>query len=442
MIFKKVIPRRTFLRGIGAAFALPLLDGMVPALTAAKPAVRRFSIVYVPNGIIMDKWTPATEGAGFELTPILEPLAPFKERILVLSGLNHMIAERRAGEISAPHARSSASYLTSFHPNKIDEGRAGVSIDQIVAQEFGKHTQLASLELSLEAPFVSGSACDDLSCSYINTLSWRTSTTPLPNENNPRAVFERLFGESDSTDPVERLTRTQEDRSILDSVTQDAARLVAGLGPSDRGKLTEYLDAVRDLERRIHLAEESASEELPTLERPAGIPADYEEYAKLMVDLQVLAYQLDMTRVITFMMGHELSPRSYREIGVPEPHHALTHHRSDPANIAKVVQINTYHAKNFAYFLEKMRSTPDGDGSLLDHMAILYGSSLSDGNVHGNDNLPVLLAGGGTGKLQGGRHLRYPKAPPITNLYLTLADMLGIPLEKFGDSTGKLEIST
>ena len=446
MIFKKAMPRRTFLRGLGTALALPLLDGMVPAFaraadTAAKPA-GRLSIVYLPNGIMMDKWTPATEGAGFQMTPILEPLAPFRDRLLVLSGLAHNSGRALQGENTGDHARAGATYLSGVHPRKTEgaDTQAGISMDQIVAKELGKHTQLASLELCLDTPELLGQCEAGYTCAYMNTICWRTPTTPMPMEDRPRAVFERLFGDSDSTDPAVRLRRIKRDRSILDSVTAKAARLRGSLGPSDQAKLTEYLDAIRDVERRIQTAEEQSSRELPTLERPAGVPATFTEHAKLMFDLQVLAYQCDLTRVITFMLGREFGGRTYREIGIPDGHHSLTHHQYKQEKIDKVIQINIYHAKHFAYFLEKLRSTPDGDGSLLDHMVILYGGSLSDGNSHLHDNLPILLVGGGAGQIQGGRHIRYPKDTPMPNLLLTMLDMFRVPLESLGDSTGKLDL--
>ena len=443
IITKKAIPRRTFLRGVGTMVALPLLDGMVPALsamsnTAAKPPTR-LSFVYAPNGMIMDKWTPTAEGVAFELPPILEPLAPFRDRLLVLSGLSHNAAHPLPGEgEAAPHERAGATFLTGVHPKR--EGHVGISVDQIVAQELGQHTQLASLELGLHNMDVVGQCEKGWSCAYLNTLSWRSPTTPLPSENQPRAVFERLFGDNNSTDPAVRLARIQNDRSLLDSVTQATARLLTVLGPSDRATLTEYLDAIRDVERRVRMAEEQSSRELPVLDRPAGIPDDFEEYAKLMFDLQVLAYQTDLTRVSTFMMGREQSNRAFREIGISDAHHGLSHHSNDPVHIAKVLQINIYHSKIFAYYLEKLRSTPDGDGSLLDHSMIVYGSALSDGNLHLVENLPVLMAGGGAGKIKSGRHLRYPGDTPMSNLYLTILDQLGIAVENFGDSTGKLEL--
>ena len=448
MIFKKVIPRRTFLRGMGATLALPLLDGMVPAFAsgldgAGKPAIR-LGFVYVPNGIIMDKWTPAAEGKAFELPPILEPLAPFQDRIRVLTGLDHKNAEALPGEASAGHARASASFLTGVHPRIMEgaEVELGTSMDQIAAKELGKYTQLASLELALEPTDLVGACDTDYSCAYTNTLCWRNATTPMPMENSPRAVFERLFGDSDTSDPAQRLSRIQKDRSLLDSLVEDVARFQAKLGPSDRTKLGDYLEAIRDVERRIRRAEEQASREVPTVERPIGTPATFEEHAKLMFDFQVLAYQCDLTRVSTLMMAKESSGRSYPEIGVPDPHHPLTHHQGDAEKIGKVIKINTYHIKTFAYFLEKLRSTPDGDGNLLDNSIILYGGGLSDGNKHTLTNLPALTVGGGAGRIKDGRHLRYPAGTPMPNLFLTMLDMVGVPMASLGDSTGKLELLT
>ena len=445
MIFKKAIPRRTFLRGAGATLALPLLDGMVPAFatkldTAAQSPVR-LSIVYSPNGMNMAKWTPAAEGAAFELSPTLEPLAPFRDRLLVLTGLNNNAGDALPGEgENAPHERAGAVFLTGVHPKR--EGHVAISVDQIAAKELGKHTQVASLELGLHSNEVVGACEKGWSCAYMNTLSWRTPTMPLPVEYRPRAVFERLFGDSNSTDPAVRLTRIRKDRSLLDSVTQAVARLMGAVGPSDRTRLAQYLDAMRDIERRIQMAEVQSSRELPVLDRPVGIPATFEEHAKLMFDLQVLAYQTDLTRVGTFMMGRGQSNRTYREIGVPDAHHPLSHHQSDPVKLEKLYKINLYHSRLFAYFLEKLQSTPDGDGSLLDHVMIVYGSAMSDGNAHWLQNLPILLLGGGAGQIQWGRHLRYPKDTPMTNLFLTLLDKLGTPVENFGDSTGKLDLSS
>jgi hypothetical protein len=444
MIFKKAIPRRTFLQGVGATLALPLLDGMVPAMAAVgdSKSATRLSFVYVPNGIIMDKWTPATEGAGFEMTPVLEQMGPHRDQMLVMSGLDCKHANPLPGEGGGDHERGSGAFLTGAHPKKTAGAdiQAGTSVDQIAANELGKQTELASLELTLDfAEFVGG--CDPgYSCAYTNTLCWRSPTTPMPMENNPRALFERLFGSSDTTDPAERLARIKKDRSILDAVTQDVNRLMTGLGTADRRKLAEYLDAVRDVERRIAKAEQASSQDLPTLARPVGIPATFEEHYQLMADLQVLAFQADKTRVITFLVAHEQSTRPYPEIGISDPHHPLTHHSGNQEKISKVIEINKYHAKMFSYYLEKMQAATDGDGTLLDHSMIVYGGSISDANVHKHEDLPILLVGGGNGRFKGGRHVRYPKDTPVANLFLTLLDNLGVRKESFGDSTGHLSV--
>ena len=446
-IIRKIsLPRRTFLRGLGAAVGLPLLDSMVPALAAgragASPPADRLGVVYVPHGAVMESWTPAAQGSGFEFTPILDPLAPFKDRVLVLTGLSNEPAVALPGEPAGGHGRIGGAFLTGVHV-KPTEGagvEAGVSFDQIAAGEYGRHTQLASLELGLEATDLAG-ACDvGYSCSYINTLSWRNATTPLPTENNPRAVFERLFGDQESTDPDERLHRIRTKRSILDSVTRKAARLQTRIGAGDRNKLVEYLDAVRDVERRIQIAETQAGLEAPVLDRPPGIPGSFEEHAKLMIDLQVLAYQSDLTRVITFMMGRELSQRTYPEIGVPDPHHPLSHHQNDPEKLEKLTRVSILHMQMFAYFLEKLRSTPEGNGSLLDQVTLLYGSGMSDSDLHTPRNLPILVAGGGAGRIEGGRHVRFDEGTPLTNLYMTVLSQLGVPVERIGDSTGQVEI--
>ncbi len=446
MIFKKAIPRRTFLRGFGATLALPLLDGMVPAFgatgnTAAKPTVR-MTFIYGPNGRIMNKWTPTKEGAAFELTPTLEPLAPFRDRLLVLSGLNIKAADPIGNEPGGVHARPCAAFLTGIHPKP--GGAMGISADQLAARELGKYTQLGSIELAMDSADVVGAADGAYSDAYTKTISWRSPTTPLPMENNPRKVFERLLGESGSTDPAERLRRIQNNYSILDFVTQDVASLLRDVGPSDRAKLTEYLDATRDIERRIQLAEQQASRELPEMERPAGVPSTYSEHAKLMFDLQVLAYQGDLTRVVTYMLGRESGDRAYREIGIGDGHHSLSHHSGNPEAIELCSQVDAFHSKMFAYFLEKMQSTPDGDGSLLDHSIIVYGSALSDGNAHLHNDVPILLLGSGTSRIQGGRHIRYP-GYPMSNLLLTVLDRAGIPADgyldsKYSDATGKLDI--
>jgi hypothetical protein len=447
MIIRKTsISRRAVLRGAGATVALPMLDAMIPACTfAAAETMRpiRLSFIEVPNGIVMDKWTPTTEGANFALTPILEPLAPFQDRMLVLSGLNQYQAEMLPSEVGGDHPRACTAWLTGAHA-KMTSGAdlcAGISADQVAAREFSKYTQLASLEIGLESSEVVGSCETTYSCAYFNTISWRNEMTPLPMENRPRAIFERLFGDSATMDPKVRIARMKENQSILDAVNEDAARLRGRLGGADRGKLEQYVDAVRDVERRIQLAEAQGAPELPQMGGPIGIPLDFSEYYKLMADLQVLAWQTDMTRVCTFQIGHEMSGRAYPEVGFGDSHHSLTHHQGDQEKIAKTVQINTFHTKMLAYFLEKLRSTPDGDGSLLDHAMILYGAALSDGNLHLYTDLPLLLVAGGVGGIKGGRHIRYRGGVPMTNLLLTMLDNARVPdVEKLGDSTGPLEI--
>ena len=446
VVFKKAIPRRTFLRGLGATVALPLLDSMIPAfastLAPAGGSNIRLGFLYVPNGIIMDKWTPATEGKGFEITPTLVPLAPFKDQLLVLSGLAHNTGKALEGEGGGEHARASAVFLTGAHPKKTEGAdlRAGISVDQVAAQHLGKETQLASLELAVDSNDVVGTCDIGYSCAYSNTLCWRTPTTPVLMENSPRLVFERMFGDSDTTNPAARRAKAKEDHSILDLVRGDVGRLLKEISPDDRGKLTEYFDAIRDIERRIQLAEEQSFQEMPSLERPIGVPAIFSEHAKLMLDLQVLAYQCDLTRVVTFMIGREQNTRVYSELGMSDSYHPLTHHQGDTKKIEKVTQIDHLHTQLVAYFLEKMRATRDGDGSLLDHSMIVYGSALSDGNLHVHNDLPILLAGGGGGKIKGGRHIRYPQDTPTTNLYLTLLETAGVSVDTLGDSTGKLEL--
>ena len=438
MITRKALSRRTVLRGLGATVALPLLDGMVPALsalsrTAAQPAVR-FGAVYVPNGMVMQNWTPAAAGAGFELPPTLRPLAAFQDRLLVLSGLN---STPPPGINGGSHSRAATKFLTAEHPGAWNPN--AVSMDQIAARELGRHTPVASLELGLEGANFAGS-CDSggFSCAFSYTIAWASGTTPLPMEHNPRAVFERLFGDNDSTDPATRRARRRAQQSILDSVQEDVARLRRELGAGDRRKVGAYLDAVRDVERRIAIAERQGDDDLPLLERPLGVPATFAEHAGLMYDLQLLAWQTDRTRVTTFMSGHELSGRTYREIDVPDAHHPLSHHRNVPEALAKLTKINTYHTTLFASFLERLAATPDGDGSLLDHAMILYGAGMSDSNAHSPYNLPVLLAGGGAGQLHGGRHLVYPSGTPLANLHVSLLDKLGVDVDRIGDSTGAL----
>ena len=442
LIFKKSMPRRAFLRGAGALIALPVLDAMTPALAAPAErlrAPRRFSIVYAPNGMNMAHWTPAAAGAAFDLPRTLQPLAPYRERMLILSGLNNNNGDALPGEgESAPHERAGGVFLTGVHP--LREGRTGVSIDQIVAREMAQQTQLASLELGLHNTDVVGACEKGWSCAYRMTLSWRSPTTPLPIEYRPRAVFERLFGDSSSTDPSVRLARIHKEKSLLDSVTDAAGRMMKKVGADDRARLSEYLEGMRDVERRIQMAEQQSSREMPSFERPAGVPPAFADHLKLMYDLQVLAFQTDMTRMITFMTGPEQSNRTYREIGVPDVHHSLSHHQGDPEKLEKVAKIDFYHTQLLTYFLDKLRATPDVDGTLFDNMILMYGSALSDGNDHLLQNLPILLLGGGTGRLKGGLHLAYSDGPPVSNLYMTLLDKLGLPVEQFGDGTGTLNL--
>ena len=438
IITKRVLPRRTVLRGLGAALALPMLDGMVPALSAlgrsaARPATR-LGVVYVPNGIVMDQWTPATEGAGFYLPPILRPLAPFRDHLTVVSGLSN----KGPDDI---HETGATSFLTGVPPKRTQGASlgAGVSMDQVAARETGRHTQLASLELALESGDDVGTCGGGYTCAYTNTICWRSATTPLPMETNPRAVFERMLGDAGGTDPAARLARIEQNRSLLDAVTGKLARLRHDLGPGDRRRLGEYLDAVRDIERRIQKAEAQVDEPLPDISPPAGVPATFEEHAKLMFDLQVLAYQTDLTRVVSFMVSREYSGRTYPEIGVPEAHHPTSHHQNDPDKLAKLTRVNTYHTTLLAYYLDRLQATPDGDGTLLDHLALVYGGGLSDGNRHSSENLPILVIGGGAGRLRGGRHVRCPDPTPMSNLHVTLLDKLGVPVERFGTSTGDLD---
>lgn len=441
-IFRKALDRRTVLRGVGASIALPFLDAMVPALTpraAAATRVRRLGIVYVPNGVVMEQWTPKATGRDVALPPILAPLAPFRDHLSVFSGFSHQTAQPLPGEGSGDHARGSASFLSGIHPKKTQgfDIQAGATVDQIAARTLGADTQMASLELGLDPP-VLGSCDFDYSCTYVNTISWRTPTTPVPMETNPRVVFERLFGEGGLTNPEARTTRLRKNRSILDSVRGRMASLSSGLGARDRAKLDEYADAVREVERGIQKAEALGAKELPAYERPLGVPDSFADHARIMYDLQLLAYQADVTRVASLLIGRETSARSYPEIGVPDAHHPLSHHQGDAAKNDKLARINLYHVTLFAEYLQKLKKTPDGEGSLLDNVMILYGGGMSDGDAHSHDNLPVLLAGGGSGALRGKGHLVYPAKTPMSNLLLTMLTKLGLPQEALGDSTGPL----
>ncbi len=436
IVTKKSLDRRTLLRGFGAALALPALDSMIPALSAAPTPPTRLAFIYHPVGMIMDKWTPKADGANFEFTSAMKPLEPFREYINVLTGLAQ-VQGRALGDGPGDHAREGATWLTGVHPKRSETNiGCGVSADQIAAQEFGKQTQLASLEISLEAPGLAGACDQNYSCAYTNTVSWKTPVTPLPMEANPRVIFERLFGEGDNTDPV---ARRNEQRSILDYVAGSIDRLQTELGPRDRGKLSEYLEAIRDIERRIQKTEQQNAElALPKLDRPTGAPDTFEEQAKLMIDLQAIAYQTDMTRVIAFMFGRAGSNRPYRSIGISDGHHSLTHHMNDPEKIGKVAQIDAHLVKTFAAYLEKMKSTPDGaGGTMLDNMMICYGSSLGDGNIHTHHNLPIAVVSGKR-YFQGNRHLRYAPETPMNNLLVKMLQKAEVPCKSFGDSTGTL----
>jgi hypothetical protein len=437
ILLRKHLSRRTLLKGMGGTLALPLLDAMVPARAAVKSPMR-LGFFYFPNGIIMEQYTPAGEGSSFEFTRILKPLEPFRENLLVLSGFAQANG-RAEGDGPGDHARAGGSFLTGVHPRKTEAAnpRAGISADQIAARELGKQTQLASIELGLDPVDLAGACDPGYSCTYVNTLSWRSATQPLAVETDPRALFERLFGNGASTDPAVRQAALKQRHSLLDFIREDATRLSANLGGEDRAKLGEYLEAVRDIERRIQKAEEQSGKELPMLPRPSGIPHDFEEHARLMIDLEVVAFQTDLTRVATFMLGHETSGRSYPSIGVPDAHHPLSHHAGDPAKIEKVAKINVLHMHQLAYLLGKLKASTDGDGSLLDHTLLLCGGGLSDGNRHLHDNLPIVMAGG-KGSIRGGRHIRYRREMPLNNLLMAMLDKAGVPCEPFGDGTGEV----
>jgi len=432
----KSLTRRTVLRGIGASLALPFLEAMVPSARAAVKPVRRFLTFYVPNGMAMEYWSPKGEGASFELSPILQPLGPFKNQMLVLSGLH--------SSWNYIHAGASGSFLTGTPRGGRNEIEifADVSIDQLLARHFSNETQVASLELSMDAPANAGACTGNLSCVYTHTLSWRSPTQALPVEYNPRAIFERLFGDTGKTDWAAREARMRQHKSILDSVTDKLANLKRELGPQDQNKVNEYTDAIRDVERRIQKAEEQRDVALPAMEAPQGVPPVFEDHLALMLDLQLLAFQADLTRVISFMIGKEQSARPYPQIGVPEAHHPLSHHDNVPALIEHMSKINCYHAELFSKYVAKLRATPDGDGSLLDHMMILYGAGISNSQRHAGDNLPIMLVGGGTGALKGGRHIVYKEKPSMANLLVTIMDKMGFPVEKVGGSDGKLQLDT
>lgn len=436
----KSLPRRTVLRGLGATLALPFLDAMLPAFSlrgrAAAKSPSRFQTFYVPNGMAMPFWEVKGEGTNFELSPILEPLAPFKNQMTVLSGIK--------ATWNYIHAGASGSFLTGTPKGGTNEIEivADVSMDQVLAKHFAGQTLVPSLELSMDAPANAGACTGILSCVYTHTLSWKSRTQPLPMEWNPRAVFETLFGDSGSTGRIAREARLQQHKSLLDSVTGKLAALKRQLGPEDQIKVDQYAESVRDVEQRIQKAEEQVAVELPPIEQPQGPPPVFEDHLALMLDLQLMAFQSDLTRVISFMIGKEQSARPYPQIGVPEAHHPLSHHNNVPELVERMSKINRYHVQLFSQYLAKLRETPDGDGSLLDHTTILYGSGISTSTTHDGNNLPLLVMGGGNGRLKGGRHLSYRDKPNNANLLVTLLDKMDVPVESFGASSGKLDLDT
>jgi len=438
IITKKALPRRTFLRGMGATVALPLLDAMVPSMTAlartAAAPVRRLGFVYMPMGCDLPRWTPPGEGKLAELSPTLQSLAPVVDQLTVISNLELKNA------YPGTHATSNAAFLSAAKAKWTEstDFYLGTTVDQIAAKQIGQQTLLPSLEMSMDLLQTIGQCDNGYACVYQNNLSWSSPTSPLPAEAHPRIVFERLFGEGGNTADREAALRRR--ASLLDSVREDMSRLQSTLGPEDRTRVGQYLDTVREVERRIQKAEAATKDSaLPDLDRPTGVPAAYADHAKLMFDLQVLALQGDITRVITFQLARETSNRTYSEIGVADPHHPLTHHGNDPEKIARMAKINAFHVSLFAYFLEKLKNTPEGTGSLLDHSLYLYGSGMGNPNVHDHVNLPILVGGGGGTGLKGGRHIKYAEPTPLANLHLTLLERAGVRMEAFADSKGKVD---
>jgi hypothetical protein len=438
-VTRKALQRRTLLKGLGVSMALPLLDSMVPALSAAPKPVPRLGFIYIANGVIQDQWIPKTAGTKFDLPPILKGLEPVRGHVNVLSGLSHLQADT-FGDGTGDHPRSSAVWLTGVHA--YDRSRPDIEVhlatsaDQLAARVIGETTQVPSIEMNLDLP--TQGACDTGDCFYNNTISWRNPTSPNPAEEHPRVIFERLFGDGGTT--AQRLARMKVNGSILDSLIEETRSLDTTLGPGDRGKLAEYLDSVREIEQRIQSVEKRGIQEIQLPERPTDIPAGFGEYVKLMYDLQALAFQADVTRVFTMMKCRELSARTYPQIGVPEPHHPCSHHRNDPALIAKKAKIDAYHVELLTYFLQKLDKTQDGDGTLLDQSLILYGGGMGDGNLHRHSNLPCLMAGKLGGQFETGRHMAYKLDTPMSNLLLAILNKAGVPVNKIGDSTGPLEV--
>jgi hypothetical protein len=424
---------------MGATLALPLLDAMVPAMAAVSRAAPRFAAIYCGNGANMNDWTPPTEGVGFTFSPILKPLEAFRDRTLVLTGLDNFPATDQ-GDSGGQHPRAAPAFMSCVHPKQTEgaDVQAGTTVDQMIARRIGGDSKLPSLELAVDRNDVVGACDHGYACAYMNSMSWKSPTMPLPAETNPRFVFERLFGSGDSAE--ERIARSREDRSILDGLTQEISHLRVKLGRRDSVKLSEYLDGIREVERRIAKSESSNSD-VAAPERPVGVPETFREYAELMFDLQALAFQADITRVCSFMLARENVNRSYAEIGLPEAHHSMSHHGNNPEKMAVFSKLNTYHVETLAYFLKKLQATPDGDGTLLDHAVVLYGSGMSDGNTHNNFNVPVVVVGGRELELKGNRHLKYPKGTPLANLAVSLMDRFGVNVDKFGDSTGELDLN-
>jgi Protein of unknown function (DUF1552) len=436
MFIKRLsLDRRTFLRGMGVALALPFLDAMVPALTAATNTAgqRRLGFVYFPNGAVMDQWIPAQAGPGFEFSPILKCLEPYKEQTVVIGNL------ARAGTTIGDHAVAAAGWLTGVYAKQTEaqDVRAGVTIDQIIAKQIGQENPFPSIEVATEdfTGYVGG-CTPGFSCAYMDTISWATPTTPLPMEINPRVVFERMFGRPGTA--KQRRVRMRRNQSVLDSIAGDASALERDLGPGDRARLSEYLDCVREIERRIQRVETQNSAEITKIDAPMGIPEAFEDHAALMFDLLAVAYQADITRVFTFMMSREASQRTYPQIDVDQPHHTLSHHGNDPEKMRLNAKINVYHAEQFAKFVGKLRATPDGDGTLLDHSLVFYGAGMGNGNAHATDPLPLVAVGGGVGK--GHRHILPAPRTPVGNLWVDIADKFGAPIPSLGESTGRLEL--
>lgn len=441
----KHLSRRSFLRSSGVLIGLPLLDAMTPALAWARPTKQqpplRLAFTYVPNGMVMANWTPAVQGKHFAFSPILKPLEPYREQVLVLSGLMDHNANA-LGDGGGDHARAAASFLTGAHPRESGSDiYAGISADQLAAQEIGRRTRLPSLELGLEDTRIVGQCDGNYSCAYTSSISWRTPTTPLPPMPNPRHVFERLFGDQEAgDDPRAAQRRARYRQSVLDGVVEETRRLKSSVGDADRRKIDEYLTSIREVERSIQNDQRQPTDHRPAMERPAGIPADPAEHARLMFELLALAFQSDATRIATMMIGRESSIRSYDHIGIPEAHHQLSHHRNDPANLAKLTKIQTYHLGLFAAFIAKLRSIPDGDGSLLDHCLLLYGAGIADSNRHTHEKLPVVLVGKANGSVRTGRHLDFGKDTPVANLLLAMLQRVNVRPKRLGDSSGILEI--